>query len=104
MISAVLVDEDRVAVGIRQDEAGRPRGRLVGLLVEGHAGLSQLSLELPDIGERVDRLCRLVQPGLKVRMFRSNIPWKRPTTTGPFFIICQPCAGSPWNGVKPSFS
>ena len=44
------------------------------------------------------------QPGLKVRMLRSNMPWKSPIATSPFLRMSQPCAASPKNGVNPSFS
>jgi hypothetical protein len=40
----------------------------------------------------------------KVRMFLSNIPWKRPTAWAPFFRISQFCEAVPANAVNPSFS
>ncbi|WP_199826028.1 MULTISPECIES: hypothetical protein [unclassified Streptomyces] len=44
------------------------------------------------------------QPGLKVSMFFSNMPWNSPITWSPFLRISQFCAGSPPKAVKPSFS
>ena len=44
------------------------------------------------------------QPGLKVRMFLSNIPWNNPITWLPFFRISQFCAASPAKTVNPNFS
>ena len=46
----------------------------------------------------------LSQPGLKVRMFFSNIPWKSPITRSPFFRISHFCAALPPKTLKPSFS
>ena len=102
--SAVLVDENRVAVRVGQHEARRAGRGLVRLLIEGRAGGLELALELADVGERVDRLRAWSQPGLKVRRFLSNIPWNSPMTTSPFLSMSQPCATSPWNWLKPSRS
>ena len=42
-------------------------------------------------------------PGLKVRMFFSNIPWKRPITVSPFLRMIQFFAFPP-SVLKPSVS
>ena len=44
------------------------------------------------------------QPGLKVRMFRSNIPWNRPMIAGPLVRISHPWLASPPIVVKPRVS
>jgi hypothetical protein len=46
----------------------------------------------------------LSHPGLKVRMFLSNMPWNKPMTWSPFFMISQFCAWLPANTEKPNFS
>ena len=44
------------------------------------------------------------QPGLKVRMLPSNIPWKSPITVTPFLRISHPWAWLPPSVVKPRVS
>ena len=49
--SHVLVDKDRVSVGVDGDEVRRARGVLVRLLVQLHAGRLQPTLQLAGVGE-----------------------------------------------------
>ena len=70
----MLIDEDRVSIRVHSDEAGRPRCALVRLLLQLHPLCLQLALQIADVGERGELLSVLSQPGLKVRMFFSNIP------------------------------
>ena len=72
--SHVLIDEDRVSIGVHGDEAGRPRCAFVGLGLQRHALCLQLPLQFADVGEGGKLLSVWSQPGLKVRMFFSNIP------------------------------
>ncbi len=59
-VSHVLIDEDRVAVGVYGDDASRPGGALIGLLLQLEAGRLELALELADVGERGELLGILV--------------------------------------------
>ena len=71
----MLIDEDWVPVRVHGDEAGRTRGTLICFLLKLHPLCLQLALEIADIGERGERGWALLsQPGLKVRIFLSNIP------------------------------
>jgi hypothetical protein len=71
--SHVLINEDRIPIRIDSDEAGRPRGALVRLLLQLHPTDSQLAPQLTDVGERGQLFRALLsQPGLKVRMFLSG--------------------------------
>ena len=47
----MLIDEDRVAVRIDEDKAGRPLSFLLGRLREFEPLLAKLSLQLPDVLE-----------------------------------------------------
>ena len=47
----MLIDQDGVAIRIRQHEARRPSGALVGFGHQADAGHLQLSLEFADVSE-----------------------------------------------------
>jgi len=60
----VLIDQNRIPVGIHRHETGRARGGLIRLGHQLHASGLQLPLYLPDVGEG-DR--HLLQAPLKCR-------------------------------------
>ena len=70
----MLIDQDRVAIRIDGNEAGRPRGALVHLLLQLHALSLQLPLQFPDIGEGPARPGVLVPP----RVEGENVPLEHP--------------------------
>ena len=70
----MLIDQNRVPVGVHRDEAGGARRALIRLVHQLHALCLQLALQLAHVGERGQLLGVLSQPGLKVRMFLSNMP------------------------------
>jgi len=52
----MLVNEDRVSVGVHDNEAGRPRCRLVRHLLQLHSLSLELALQLEDICKSGQRL------------------------------------------------
>src|SRR5437870_4551885 len=54
--SHMLIDEDRVSIGVHGDEAGRPRCALVRLLLQLHPLCHELALQIADVGERCELL------------------------------------------------
>src|SRR4029453_17977326 len=60
--SDVLVEEDRVAVRVLDDEEAGTRASLIDLGLDREAGVLEAPLELADIGERIDRLSVAVPP------------------------------------------
>jgi hypothetical protein len=83
-----LVEEDGIAVRIDQGDRCRP---LEGVGLDGGVQFESCVLKSGlDARTSVNDSSfsiRLVKPGLKVTMLRSNIPWKRPSVLSPFFMI-----------------
>ncbi len=74
----MLLNEDRVAVGIDQDEARGPHGRLVGPGRQLKASVRERSLDVAHVVVIGNVAPARSQPGLNVRMFESNMPWNSP--------------------------
>ncbi len=55
--SDMLVDKNRVSIGVFQREAGRPRRVLVGLAQQRDAQGLEITLQLADVGKPRQRLC-----------------------------------------------
>ena len=70
----MLIEKDLVAVRVDRDKARRPGGALVRLLLQLHALRLQLALESRISVNEASVWALLSQPGLKVRMFFSNMP------------------------------
>ena len=76
--SHVLIDEDRVSIRVHGDEAGRPRGALVRLLLQLHPLRLQLALQLADVGERGELLGVAVPAGVEGEDVLLEHPLKQP--------------------------
>src|SRR5688572_26172073 len=72
--SDVLVDVDRIVVGIDDDEAGGTGGRFVDRVRRLDAERADAALQLADVGEVVERVARAVPARVEVRTLRSNMP------------------------------
>ena|SRR2546427_9819223 len=95
VVSYVLVDEDRVSISVHCNEAGRPRRVLVRLLLQLHPLCLSWRCSSRTSVKAASFWALLSQPGLKVRMFLSNIPRKSPMQK-PFLagvLIATPCMG-----------
>src|SRR5580692_8217344 len=73
----MLIDEDRVAIRVDSDEAGRPCRALVRLIYQLHPLCLQLALQFADVGERGELLSVAVPAGVE----GENVLLKHPLTT-----------------------
>jgi hypothetical protein len=71
---AVLVDQNWVAVGVLDDDAGGPFGAVIDTVHDRDALSFELLLKLSYVGELSNILGVLVPTRMKVSMFLSNIP------------------------------
>ncbi len=74
----MLIDEDRVSIGVHGEEAGRPRCALVRLLLQRHPLCLQLALQVADVGERGKLLGVAVPPGVEGENVLLEHPLKKP--------------------------
>src|SRR5690606_7851213 len=58
--SNILVEQNRVSVGVMDDEMGRSCRVLAGLCLKGDAAFFELALDLAHVGEGIERLGVLV--------------------------------------------
>ena len=92
-LSDVLIDEDRVSVGVQRDKTGGTRGALIGLVHQLHALGLQLALEFAHVGKRGELLGALVPAGVEGQDVALEHPLEQPDHVAAAVFQDQPVPG-----------
>jgi hypothetical protein len=102
--SDVLIDEDRIAIRVHRNKAGRSGCTLVRLFLESYPFCLELTLQLTDVSERIESLGVAIPSGVEGKNILLEHALKEAYDVVAFFRISHPCEASPANTAKPNFS